>query len=200
MLGRSKRTSISLHLEGKINVDISQINHLSLCSSQADSDASLARSGEDVENSVRRRGEEPEHLNANLPTGPSRGDTEGLGNTAEQGLQICGRNSGPLDESGPQSEPKRSSQGDNNRQTESALGRNIDGPACGLGYANMPSSGQDQADSTIVVKSKCLAGIPYDDLVTSCDNRTDELRLLGNGVVPATAERAFNVLIQKLMQ
>ena len=29
-------------------------------------------------------------------------------------------------------------------------------------------------------------------------NRTDELRLLGNGVVPATAERAFRVLIQQL--
>ena len=27
-----------------------------------------------------------------------------------------------------------------------------------------------------------------------CDNRTDELRLLGNGVVPATAEKAFREL------
>jgi hypothetical protein len=30
-------------------------------------------------------------------------------------------------------------------------------------------------------------------------NRTDELRLLGNGVVPATAERAFRVLIKELL-
>jgi hypothetical protein len=30
------------------------------------------------------------------------------------------------------------------------------------------------------------------------DNRTDELRLLGNGVVPATAERAFRVLAAEL--
>jgi hypothetical protein len=29
-------------------------------------------------------------------------------------------------------------------------------------------------------------------------NRTDELRLLGNGVVPATAERAFRSLMQEL--
>jgi site-specific DNA-cytosine methylase len=36
------------------------------------------------------------------------------------------------------------------------------------------------------------------ELFTTCDNRTDELRLLGNGVVPATAERAFRVLIQQL--
>jgi site-specific DNA-cytosine methylase len=37
------------------------------------------------------------------------------------------------------------------------------------------------------------------ELYTSCDNRTDELRLLGNGVVPATVERAFRVLIEKIV-
>ena len=31
------------------------------------------------------------------------------------------------------------------------------------------------------------------------DNRTDELRLLGNGVVPATAERAFRVLLNEVL-
>jgi len=40
----------------------------------------------------------------------------------------------------------------------------------------------------------------YAELCRSCDNRTDELRLLGNGVVPATAERAFRVLFGKLME
>jgi DNA (cytosine-5)-methyltransferase 1 len=41
-----------------------------------------------------------------------------------------------------------------------------------------------------------------DDAVlhVSTDNRTDELRLLGNGVVPATAERAFRVLAGELME
>ena len=39
----------------------------------------------------------------------------------------------------------------------------------------------------------------YAELYTTCDNRTDELRLLGNGVVPATAERAFRVLMNELM-
>jgi len=29
-------------------------------------------------------------------------------------------------------------------------------------------------------------------------NRTDELRMLGNGVVPAQAERAIRLLIEKL--
>jgi hypothetical protein len=31
-----------------------------------------------------------------------------------------------------------------------------------------------------------------------CDNRTDELRLLGNGVCPPTATRAFLALFEKL--
>ncbi len=41
-----------------------------------------------------------------------------------------------------------------------------------------------------------------DDAVlhVSTDNRTDELRLLGNGVVPTTAERAFRVLIGELRE
>jgi hypothetical protein len=38
----------------------------------------------------------------------------------------------------------------------------------------------------------------YAELCVTCDNRTDELRLLGNGVVPATAERAFRVLMKEL--
>jgi len=57
-------------------------------------------------------------------------------------------------------------------QTQPALGGSLDGTSGGLGYAEL-----------------CVA----------CDNRTDELRLLGNGVVPATAERAFRVLIEELI-
>jgi DNA (cytosine-5)-methyltransferase 1 len=56
-------------------------------------------------------------------------------------------------------------------QTESQMGGNSDGPADWVDYA---------------------------ELCVSCDNRTDELRLLGNGVVPATAERAFRTLIKEL--
>lgn len=33
---------------------------------------------------------------------------------------------------------------------------------------------------------------------TACTNRTDELRLLGNGVVPQTAAKAFAVLAEEL--
>ena len=57
------------------------------------------------------------------------------------------------------------------RQTQPPLGGDVDGPAGGLDYAQ---------------------------LCVTCDNRTDELRLLGNGVVPATAERAFRSLMQEL--
>ena len=56
------------------------------------------------------------------------------------------------------------------RQTESALGGDFDGATSGLDYAK---------------------------LCVTCDNRTDELRLLGNGVVPATAELAFRTLLAK---
>jgi hypothetical protein len=34
-------------------------------------------------------------------------------------------------------------------------------------------------------------------LCESCDNRTDELRLLGNGVVPQVAALAFQTLINQ---
>ena len=57
------------------------------------------------------------------------------------------------------------------RQTKPPLGRDTDEPPGGLDYA---------------------------ELCVTCDNRTDELRLLGNGVVPATAERAFRTLMREL--
>ena len=56
-------------------------------------------------------------------------------------------------------------------QAQPSLGRDADGTAGGMDYAEL-----------------CIAG----------DNRTDELRLLGNGVVPATATRAFLTLMKQL--
>ena len=58
------------------------------------------------------------------------------------------------------------------RQIESPLGRNID---------------------------ECPDRMDDAELFVSSDNHTDELRLLGNGVVPATAERAFRVLMGQLL-
>ncbi len=61
---------------------------------------------------------------------------------------------------------------ESNRQTQPSLGGDADGA----------SDWMDDAE-----------------LYTTCDNRTDELRLLGNGVVPATAERAFRTLLTELL-
>jgi DNA (cytosine-5)-methyltransferase 1 len=44
----------------------------------------------------------------------------------------------------------------------------------------------------------CAHRLGHAKLYRSTDNRTNELRLLGNGVVPATAERAFRTLYGRL--
>lgn len=64
-----------------------------------------------------------------------------------------------------------SSEGCLQRQAEPSLGGDTNGATRWLGHA---------------------------ELYVSCDNRTDELRLLGNGVVPATAELAFRTLWEEL--
>ena len=57
------------------------------------------------------------------------------------------------------------------REAEPPLGRDADGSASRMDYAKLQAA---------------------------CDNRTDELRLLGNGVVPATATKAFLTLIKQI--
>lgn len=52
-----------------------------------------------------------------------------------------------------------------------SMGRDVDGPSCWLDYA---------------------------ELSETCDSRIDELRMLGNGVVPDTASRAFKTLFARL--
>ena len=94
--------------------------------------------------------------------------SDGLGDAADAGLSL-GR-PGAVQQSGAVEESKRSDVRAE-WETESALGRDSDGSPDRLGNAK---------------------------LFTSSDNRTDELRLLGNGVVPATAERAFRVLMEQL--
>ena len=126
-----------------------------------------------VANSKRSGGEEPEHLYANLPSEPSGCDSEGLGNA-----EIVQRNGGDNHARVCEQGESLSESGDAGwkatdivGQAEPPLGGDIDGDTDRLGYA---------------------------ELFTTCDNRTDELRLLGNGVVPATAERAFRVLMEEL--
>lgn len=64
---------------------------------------------------------------------------------------------------------------------------NIEQTECGQTKSSL---GRDSHGST--------RGLDYAELSVTCDNRTDELRLLGNGVVPATATRAFLTLVEEL--
>jgi DNA (cytosine-5)-methyltransferase 1 len=68
--------------------------------------------------------------------------------------------------------PSDWSEQSDSRQTQPPLGGDTDEPASGLDYA---------------------------ELCVTCDNRTDELRLLGNGVVPATAALAFRTLAREII-
>lgn len=72
---------------------------------------------------------------------------------------------------GSQDDPGATNEDAASWQAEPPLGRDSDGASGGLGYA---------------------------ELCVTCDNRTDELRLLGNGVVPATAATAFVTLLTSL--
>ena len=141
-----------------------------------------------VANTQRSRGEEPEHLDANLPSEPSGSDSEGLGNAEQfndsrkigadelpsgpRGLWPCGESFASPDGQCGEAQP--------------SLGRDADGPAGGLDISE-------------------LSGLCHSELaeirewMVKGDNRTDELRSCGNGVVPATAERAFRVLMEELI-
>ena len=61
----------------------------------------------------------------------------------------------------------------------------------GQEYQTQPALGGDADGSA--------SGLDYAELCVTCDNRTDELRLLGNGVVPATAALAFRTLAREIL-
>jgi site-specific DNA-cytosine methylase len=71
-------------------------------------------------------------------------------------------------------------------EIEPKMGRDIDGTTDGMDIAEL--SGLSNSE---------LAEIR--EWMVKGDNRTDELRSCGNGVVPATAERAFRVLMEELI-
>jgi DNA (cytosine-5)-methyltransferase 1 len=68
-----------------------------------------------------------------------------------------------------------------------------------------PEMGRDINGTTDGVDISELSSLSYSELeeirewMVKGDNRTDELRSCGNGVVPATAERAFRVLMEELI-
>ena len=128
--------------------------------------ATVAESSASVENAERCGGEESEHQQANLPSESSGCGAETMADASQQHGTGGGAWAGRGEWSQCDLENHRDG-GNGDGQTEPALGRDPNGPASGMDYA---------------------------ELCVTCDNRTDELRLLGNGVVPATAERAFRVL------
>lgn len=86
---------------------------------------------------------------------------------------------------GPVSARDGQEHGDDERETFTTLGRDFDGNAARLGLSECASLSDQE-----------LAEIHR--WMVAHDNRTDELRLLGNGVVPACAELAFRTLLDEL--
>ena len=88
------------------------------------------------------------------------------------------------------------------------------GSACASGLCCWPSRPGEQQYAwepprVIDISPECSMGrdidgssgrMDYAELCVAGDNRTDELRLLGNGVVPATAELAYRTLARELLQ
>jgi len=71
-------------------------------------------------------------------------------------------------------------------KVEPEMGRDIDGITDGMDISEL--SGLSNFELAEIRK-----------WMVKGDNRTDELRSCGNGVVPATAERAFRVLMEELI-
>jgi site-specific DNA-cytosine methylase len=249
-----------------------------------------------VANSKRSGGEEPEHLDANLPSEPSGGDSEGVGNSkysgltteqiirsdeetsnewrkeeqeqarqlegtdrsfnvpsirgCQEGIELgnsnCGRFSsgintgscsetdsggqdnieqadviamgnaeciriptsrehGAMDEaSGIPTDRERGESTQANSESSPAREREDSGINASECSKIEPEMGRNIDGTTYGVDISELSGLSHSELaeirewMVRCDNRTDELRLLGNGVVPATAERAFRTLWEEL--
>ncbi len=102
-----------------------------------------------------------------------------LANTEREGLEGQRNDSAGLDRENARLQSGAEDGGDTNaRETQPAMGGNANGTTDRMGPTEL-----------------------YDGYegYNSCDNRTDELRMLGNGVVPASAELAFKLGIEELV-
>ena len=199
------------------------------------------------------RGEEPEHQQANLPSEPSGGNSEAMGNAdywrlasginAGSGAEADRGGQGDFEQADGGTMGNSSQREDYGRESrdlgqEAGEGRCGDDAADGTSEAvGDPTNGRwRQCDSEIgsvsqpnegcADTSECsetefsmgdpvdessagvgiseLSGLSHSELaeirewMVKTDNRTDELRLLGNGCVPATVSRAFLTLLEKL--
>ena len=109
-----------------------------------------------------------------------------VGNSADAGQPQRGQ--GTVGQSKSEQEPQRPNCNQDNAECKIkfAMGLHINGTPDGVGLSKL--SGLSDSE---------LAEICH--WMVASDNRTDELRLLGNGVVPATAERAFRELSKKFL-
>ena len=167
----------------------------------------LGQSGRDIVSTMLQRGargEPVEHTKVKRSEGPDGRISE------QQGLCVSFRESGtayPAPRGAEQFiwEPPRTTELDNTinprlqgclsqeRGSNSSRWENEDGYYAATG----PSSRAVQRETESEVGRDADGSarwVDYDQLCESLDNRTDELRMLGNGVVPGTAERAFRVL------
>ena len=116
-------------------------------------------------------GQQPTEQQGRNTSGRSSEERTDVGNTTKQGLPFSGGECGAVQQSRSEQESERSDQDSNIWKAKSSMGGDSDESTNWMDYA---------------------------ELFVTSDNRTDELRLLGNGVVPATAERAFIILSQQL--
>jgi hypothetical protein len=139
-------------------------------------DAEVGSASEIVGNASGVRSGEPTDGIGQAASWVDASSDEDMGNTTEQRQQRSGRTN---DARGTINRPAEPDGGCSNGtmeqsewQVEPSLGGNSNGTPRGMDYA---------------------------ELSVTCDNRTDELRLLGNGVVPATATLAFQTLLAELL-
>jgi hypothetical protein len=135
-------------------------------------------------------GESPREIQSEQPTrasrsiddgGLSQGEGASMGNSAGMGL-AGRRGQGGMEQESRVSEAEGS-------QPSFATQQSVNSCA-GYDGQTEPSMGGDPNGPT--------NRVGHAELYVSCDNRTDELRLLGNGVVPATAELAWRTLWREL--
>jgi len=144
----------------------------------------------------------------------SRGSSEegrDMGNTTKQGLPFSGGECGTVQQSRSEQESERSDESmAHTHGTSSGSNRKYRGQL-GLqpkGGANRRDERDTERTENGICQAQPSMGGDADgaadwmdnaELYVTTDNRTDELRLLGNGVVPATAERAFRVLLNQIL-
>jgi len=165
------------------------------------------------------KGDEPPRVVENSKlVGRGRGDHGDAGGLRGeiQTAGSCGRS-----EDGANQQPEMLGQGHEamgNSECRRRTGRDVNrettkdiGTGCINGNENSecskiePEMGRDIDGTTYGVDISELSSLSHFELaeirewMVKGDNRTDELRSCGNGVVPATAERAFRVLMEELI-